>query len=81
VSVFVVVAVLNAGLKQFEGTASELADVRVDAVLPVQVALIWIGHIGADRLAGYGLKFETGFRDTHLGVQPAPVAALGERES
>lgn len=31
------------------------------------VALVWAGHIGADRLLGYGLKHESGFRDTHLG--------------
>jgi Domain of unknown function (DUF4260) len=32
----------------------------------VQVALIWFVHIGADRVLGYGLKYPTGFRDTHL---------------
>jgi hypothetical protein len=31
------------------------------------VALIWGVHIGADRAIGYGLKYGTGFRDTHLG--------------
>jgi len=31
------------------------------------VAVIWIGHIGGDRLLGYGLKLPTGFQDTHLG--------------
>jgi hypothetical protein len=31
-----------------------------------QIALIWLGHIGLDRLLGYGLKYPTGFRDTHL---------------
>lgn len=31
-----------------------------------QVALIWLAHIGADRLLGYGLKYPTAFRDTHL---------------
>jgi len=31
------------------------------------VALIWLAHIAADRLLGYGLKLPTGFRDTHLG--------------
>jgi len=40
------------------------------------VALVWAGHIGADRLFGYGLKFESGFTDTHLSTQPAPVAAF-----
>ena len=31
-----------------------------------QVALVWLGHIGIDRLLGYGLKYATAFRDTHL---------------
>lgn len=29
--------------------------------------LIWTAHIGFDRLLGYGLKYPTGFGDTHLG--------------
>lgn len=28
---------------------------------------IWVAHIGFDRLMGYGLKYETAFKDTHLG--------------
>ena len=32
----------------------------------VQVALIWLGHIGIDRLLGYGLKYPSAFRDSHL---------------
>ena len=31
------------------------------------VVLIWTAHIGLDRTLGYGLKYPTGFRDTHLG--------------
>jgi len=31
------------------------------------VALIWFGHIGVDRLLGYGLKLPGGFQETHLG--------------
>ena len=30
------------------------------------LALIWVAHIGFDRLLGYGLKYETAFKDTHL---------------
>lgn len=30
------------------------------------IALIWIAHIAFDRLLGYGLKFASGFHDTHL---------------
>jgi hypothetical protein len=38
-----------------------------EAGLPVQIALIWGAHIGGDRALGYGLKYPTAFRDTHLG--------------
>jgi hypothetical protein len=31
------------------------------------LGLIWIAHIGMDRMFGYGLKYATGFHDTHLG--------------
>lgn len=33
----------------------------------VPIALIWMNHIGVDRLLGYGLKYPTGFQWTHLG--------------
>jgi len=36
--------------------------------LAVSVALIWIAHIGFDRLIGYGLKYATAFHHTHLGL-------------
>lgn len=29
--------------------------------------VIWAAHIGFDRMLGYGLKYESGFKDTHLG--------------
>jgi hypothetical protein len=35
------------------------------ALLPV--AYVWAAHVGFDRLAGYGLKYASGFGDTHLG--------------
>ncbi len=35
--------------------------------LTIALALIWLAHIGMDRMLGYGLKYETAFRDTHLG--------------
>ncbi|KKB35215.1 hypothetical protein QY97_01956 [Bacillus thermotolerans] len=30
------------------------------------VGLIWSAHIGMDRAIGYGLKYSTHFKDTHL---------------
>ena len=38
----------------------------VDAETAVQLGLIWLTHIGVDRAVGYGLKYRTGFKDTHL---------------
>lgn len=32
-----------------------------------EVGLIWLTHIGFDRMIGAGLKYPTGFNDTHLG--------------
>jgi len=38
--------------------------VRAYDVLPF--VLIWLAHIAMDRTLGYGLKYPTYFRDTHL---------------
>jgi hypothetical protein len=35
------------------------------ALLPL--GYVWAAHIGFDRLVGYGLKYASGFGDTHLG--------------
>jgi hypothetical protein len=32
----------------------------------VQIAVIWAAHIGFDRLMGYGLKYATAFKHTHI---------------
>jgi hypothetical protein len=36
------------------------------AEIAAEVGLIWLAHIGIDRAIGYGLKYPTGFKDTHL---------------
>jgi hypothetical protein len=33
----------------------------------LQLAMVWLAHIGIDRALGYGLKYPTGFGFTHLG--------------
>jgi hypothetical protein len=33
---------------------------------PLAVGLIWTAHIAMDRMLGYGLKYPTNFKDTHL---------------
>jgi hypothetical protein len=35
--------------------------------------LLWAFHIAGDRLLGYGLKYASGFRDTHLGTIGKPA--------
>lgn len=37
---------------------------NLPALLPI--CLIWIAHIGFDRVLGYGLKYDYDFKDTHL---------------
>lgn len=32
------------------------------------LACLWFAHIGFDRMLGYGLKFSSGFKHTHLGT-------------
>jgi hypothetical protein len=38
----------------------------MNSSLALQLALIWFTHIGMDRLMGFGLKYPTAFKDTHL---------------
>jgi hypothetical protein len=35
-------------------------------LMGTHLALIWLAHIGMDRSIGYGLKYASGFHDTHL---------------
>jgi hypothetical protein len=44
-----------------------LAGFYLGSALAAAPGLIWIAHIGLDRMLGYGLKYESGFGDTHLG--------------
>ena len=34
--------------------------------IALKLGLIWLAHIGMDRAVGYGLKYPTSFKDTHL---------------
>ena len=36
---------------------------------PLPYALIWLNHIGVDRLLGFGLKYPAGFGWTHLSTK------------
>ena len=49
--------------------------------LVLALALVWLMHLGFDRLLGYGLKYEDDFQHTHLGRLGArrERAAMKER--
>ncbi|HSC60625.1 MAG TPA: DUF4260 domain-containing protein [Rhizomicrobium sp.] len=40
--------------------------VMSDSHIAIAVSLIWMAHIGFDRAIGAGLKYATGFGDTHI---------------
>lgn len=50
------------GLPVLLGVIALLTDTSVG----LQIAIIWIAHIAGDRALGYGLKYPSGFQDTHL---------------
>ncbi len=41
--------------------------VETESSVPFACGLLWVAHVGFDRMLGYGLKEPTGFADTHLG--------------
>lgn len=45
-----------------------IAGYLLNEIYVMSFAIIWFAHIGADRALGYGLKHESGFKDTHLGT-------------
>jgi len=54
-----------------------LAAIAISGVAPAALpyALIWAAHCAFDRTLGYGLKYTTGFRHTHLGTIGRAAAA------
>jgi len=58
----------NVGHSYISPAAIALFGVVAGAPNAYGLALIWIAHIGFDRMLGYGLKYTSGFGDTHLGV-------------
>jgi hypothetical protein len=62
------VGAISYDIAHFEALPLALGAVGVlaDSTVAMQLALIWLAHIGFDRALGYGLKYETDFKDTHL---------------
>jgi hypothetical protein len=61
-----------------------LAALQLHTAGPLPYALIWLNHIGIDRLLGYGLKYPAGFGWTHLskqGRQPDESTAASSSSS
>jgi Domain of unknown function (DUF4260) len=63
----------RAGTAAYDAAHTYVVPVALGAVgvvaetdLATQIALVWITHIGVDRAIGYGLKYPSAFRDTHL---------------
>lgn len=73
--------VYNAAHAYVAPLALAAAGVLAAVPLATSVALVWIGHIGADRAVGYGLKYPTGFADTHLGEAPTTDASATRTDS
>ena len=58
-------------------TALGIIGLAVDSRTTMLLALIWLFHIGVDRLAGYGLKFPDQFGNTHLGSKGRGAGPAG----
>ena len=46
--------------------ALAVAGVLADNGLCLKLGLVWLAHLGMDRAVGYGLKYPTHHKDTHL---------------
>jgi hypothetical protein len=57
----------NAAHSYIGAVACLIASQSFAAPLLLTVGIIWCAHIGFDRTLGYGLKYATGFKFTHLG--------------
>jgi Domain of unknown function (DUF4260) len=60
-------AVYNAAHSTDGAIGLGIAGLALNNSWVIAIALIWLAHIGFDRALGYGLKYATGFHDTHLG--------------
>jgi Domain of unknown function (DUF4260) len=43
-----------------------LAGILLEMDIMYMLGLIWTAHIGMDRLLGYGLKYPSSFKETHM---------------
>jgi hypothetical protein len=58
----------NATHSTLGGVALAMTGALLGEALLLNLAAIWLGHVGFDRMLGYGLKHSASFRQTHLGM-------------
>lgn len=54
------------GAAAYNAAHSTLGPLALAGLGQFALAAIWLAHIGFDRALGFGLKYQTGFRHTHL---------------
>lgn len=59
-------AIYNLGHTSLLAIVLVVAGVLAEQSGMAAVGLIWLAHIGMDRMIGYGLKYPGGFKETHL---------------
>ena len=68
-------AVYNAGHSYPLPALTCLAGLAAHHPLMLALGLVWLAHIGMDRMGGFGLKYDSGFQRTHLGDSSGTVGA------
>jgi uncharacterized protein DUF4260 len=59
--------IYNAVHSYIAPAALAISALLLDAHNLLPISLVWVNHIGVDRLLGFGLKYADGFVWTHLG--------------
>lgn len=60
-------ALYNLGHSYLLPAGLTLFGLAASTSLAISLALVWVAHIGFDRVLGYGLKYSSAFKHTHLG--------------
>lgn len=58
--------IYNLGHNYIFATITIILGLKLSNQTALAIGLIWSAHIGMDRMLGYGLKYPTRFKDTHL---------------
>jgi hypothetical protein len=65
----------NSGHSYLGGMVCIALGVLLPVPILLDVGILWLAHIGFDRSLGYGLKYSSGFKHTHLGTLGAVSSA------